>query len=176
MTRYVALLRGINLGSRMRVAMADLRTLAEGIGFEDVSTHLQSGNVLFTSSRTSEQRLAADLEKAVDAELGLTVPVVVRSKDDLDRVVAADPFGTAAEDPKRYLVSFFRAPATGDGGLDPEAYRPERLHLGECEAYTYLPDGVQRAKLSNALLEKKLGVVATARNWTVVNALREKLS
>jgi len=87
---YVALLRGINLGARNRVAMADLRALLEGLGYDDVRTHLQSGNAVFSTGTRSATAVRTAVEKAIDDELGVAVPVVVRTAAQVAKVVAAD--------------------------------------------------------------------------------------
>ena len=105
-TRYVALLRAINLGRTRRVPMPRLRELLTARGYGAVRTHLSSGNVLLDSDLAEEQ-VAAELAELVEEEFGFAVPVVVRTGEQLAEVVAADPFGAAATDPARYSVTFF---------------------------------------------------------------------
>jgi len=172
MSRQIALLRGINLGSRRRVAMADLRELLTSLGYEDVRTYLQSGNVVLGSERP-ERRLEHDLERQISSMFGIDVPVVVRTRAELADVVAHDPLGAVVEDPKRYLVTFLSAEP------DPERLReltdldvaPEQLAVSGREIYAWHPDGVQRSRLAAALTDRRLGVTATARNWSTVTKL-----
>lgn len=175
MSRYVALLRGVNLGRHQRIAMADLHRLLTGLGHTDVATYLQSGNAVFTSADTEPDRLAADIQRALAAELGLSVPCLVRGRDELRRVVDANPFGDVAIDPARLLVIFLsHRPGSGMlSGVAPETYAPERFAVGDREIYVWCPEGVRNLKLSHSFFEKRIGCVATARNWnTVTNLLR----
>jgi len=169
--RQVALLRGINLGSNRRVSMGDLRTLLEDQGYEDVRTHLQSGNVVL-SSPVSGARLERALERQLADGLGIEVEVLVRSRKQLADVVARNPLGKLAKDPSRYLVSFLRSkpPAKVERELEAADVAPEQFVLEGRELYAWHPGGVQRSKL-NKLLAQKLGVTATARNWNTVTRL-----
>jgi len=137
-TRFVALLRGINVGRAHQVDMPRLRKLLTERGHEDVRTHLRSGNVVLDSPMT-ETELAADLTAAITAEFGFDVPVVVRTGKELATVVAGDPFATVATDPARYLVTFMAEPPEparvvihleGDAGVVAEA---GRLAFGQRE-------------------------------------------
>ncbi len=172
MARQIALLRGINLGKHRRIAMGDLRELLTELGYEDVRTHLQSGNVVLASDRSNEA-LARELEREIAAQLGVGPLVVVRTRDELAAVVARDPFGDEAPDPKRYLVTFLSA--RPDPAVVRETERrdfgPERVHFSGREVYSWHPGGLQRSKLAAALTDKKLGVVATNRNWSTVTKL-----
>jgi uncharacterized protein (DUF1697 family) len=172
LARQVALLRGINVGKHRRVAMADLRGLLEELGYEDVTTYLQSGNVVLTSELAAAE-LEHELEQAIEARLGVDPPVLVRTRDELAAVVARDPFGDVADDPKRYLVSFLSAEP------DPARVRtleeieiaPDRFVVSGREIYAWHPNGLQRSRLAPALTDKRLGVTATARNWNTVTKL-----
>ena len=174
MARHVVLLRGINLGSRNRVAMPALRELLEDAGFEHVRTYLQSGNVVL-SSRRSGQRVGRECEAAIAAGLGLEIPVVVRTRDELAAVVKLDPLGTVATNPKRYQVTFLAAKPAADVArtLRAAVVAPERLVVRGRELYAWHPEGVGRSKLATLLAGNRLGVVATARNWTTVTKLLE---
>jgi uncharacterized protein (DUF1697 family) len=175
--RQIVLLRGINLAGRNRIAMPDLREALAGAGFEDVQTYVQSGNVVLTSKVKPEQT-ARRCEKLINERYGLDVKVVVRTRDELARVVENDPLADVAKDPKRYQVSFL------DGEIDDEAVRrleavraePERLVVDGREIYAWHPAGVARSKLWALLAGKGLGVTATARNWTTVTKLLELAS
>jgi len=172
----VALLRGINLGSRRRVGMADLRELLAGHGHEDVRTHLQSGNVVLSSPLTG-RRLEQTLERQLADGLGFDVEVLVRSRKQLADVVARDPLGKVAENPSRYLVTFLRSkpPAKVVRELATEDVAPEQLVIDGREVYAWHPEGVQRSKV-NTLLARRLEVTATARNWNTVARLLELAS
>ncbi|TMK95892.1 MAG: DUF1697 domain-containing protein [Actinobacteria bacterium] len=172
MTRRIALLRGINLGSRRRVEMAALRDVLAGLGYRDVRTFLQSGNVVFTS-RASPGRLQRDLEKQLAAELGIDVQVLVRTRDELADVVERNPLGDVAHNPSRYLVSFLSAKLAAKlvRDLATVDVTPEQFVVSGREIYAWHPDGVQRSRLGKLLSEERLGVAATARNWNTVTKL-----
>jgi uncharacterized protein (DUF1697 family) len=166
MPRQIALLRGINLASRNRVAMGELRELLTGRGYGDVRTLLQSGNVVLTSDLALERQIADGL--------GVAPAVVVRTREELADVVERDPLGSFATDPRRYQVSFL------SGEPDPAAVReieavdvsPERFAVSGREIYAWHPEGIQRSPLVKLLSEERLGVTATARNWNTVTKLR----
>jgi uncharacterized protein (DUF1697 family) len=171
-TRHVVLLRGINLGSRNRIAMPELRALLEAAGYEDVQTYLQSGNVV-VSSGASADAVARDVERRLERELGLDIAVVVRSRSQLATVVRRNPLADVATDPKRYQVSFLsaRLPAAKVRELRALAHPDERLVAAGRELYAWHPNGVGRSRLWARLAGRDLGVTATARNWTTVTNL-----
>ena len=168
------LLRGINLGSRNRIAMPALREAFAEAGFGDVKTYLQSGNVVLTS-RKSPEKVAREVERLIADRFGLDIDVVVRTRAELAGVVRRNPLGDVAKDPKRYQVSFLTAKP------DPKVVRKlealaaggERLVASGRELYAWHPKGVARSKLWAALAGRGLGVTATARNWTTVTKLLE---
>jgi uncharacterized protein (DUF1697 family) len=165
---HVALLRGINLASKRRVAMADLRAWLTDLGYTDVRTLLQSGNAVF---RTNKRPAAVrkELEKALAASAGFTIDCVLRTAAELRAVVDANPLGGVATDPSRYLVSFLDVPGRWPE-LDLTAFEPERVHLAEREAYFWVPGGIQKSKILAAFPARK-GEVATVRNWNTVTKL-----
>jgi uncharacterized protein (DUF1697 family) len=156
--------------------MADLRKLLEEAGYEDVRTHLQSGNVVL-SSTLSPRKLEAQLERQLAKRLGFDVQVLVRTRAELAKVVALDPLGKVVTNPSRYLVSFLSKPLPARVARELEAAEiaPARLVSEGRELYAWYPDGVQRAPLAKLLDDKRLGVVSTARNWNTVTKLRELL-
>lgn len=176
MSRYVALLRGINVGATNRIAMPDLRRLVEGLGHEDVTTYLQSGNVVFTSAKRDGSKLAGGIERAIADELGLTVPVLVRSDAELTAVLDGSPYADRQDDPTRLLVAFLATAPTKAKVAElavPGGEHVEFTVAGR-EVHLHYPDGgYGRTKFTNAYLEKRLGVVATTRNWKSVRALRD---
>ncbi|MEV4659374.1 DUF1697 domain-containing protein [Micromonospora sp. NPDC049301] len=175
MTRYVALLRGVNVGTT-RLAMADLRRLVTDLGHEDVKTYLQSGNVVFGSTVRDAERLAGGIERVLADELGLSVPVLVRSARELAAVAGGNPYAEQEDDPTRLLVAFLAtAPKRSmvDALTVPGGENVSFTVTGR-EVYLHFPEGgYGRSKFTNAYLEKKLDVVATTRNWKSVRALAE---
>ena len=174
MPRHIALLRGINLGPNRRVAMADLRALCEKLGYEGVRTYVNSGNVVLTG-KGSPRKVEREMEKAIAADLGVETDVVVRTRDELADVIERNPLPDAAEQPKWFQVSFLSGePDKGFvRGLEATDFAPEQFAVSGREIYAWHPDGMQRSKLARALGDKRLGVVATARNWNTVTKLLE---
>jgi len=172
---YVALLRGINLGAKRRVAMADLRSLLEGLGYDDVRTHLQSGNAVFRTGTRSAAAVRRAVEDGIADELGMSADVVVRTAAQLAKVVAADPFAGTATDPARYLVTFLdKAPAKAWlAEVSDIDHEPEQFVVRGTEIYLWLPKGVHASRLARLVGDKKLGGTATTRNWNVVTKLAE---
>ncbi len=173
MATFVALLRGINVGGNKAVKMAALKALCAAAGFADARTLLQSGNVVFAA--TGEPRdIAGTLESAIRAEFGFPVAVIVRTAGDLDRIVADNPFGReATDDPGHLVVMFLDRDAEGAAvaRLAADHGGPETIASGDRALYIYYPDGIGRSKLTNALIEKRIGVTGTARNWNTVTKL-----
>ena len=172
MPRLAVLLRGVNLVTRNRISMPELRLALDEAGFEDVRTYLQSGNVVVRTD-LAPRSLARLVSQLLVERFGLEVGVLVRTREELAEVVARNPLGPTATDPKRYQVTFL------DGEPDPGALRElETSALGEerlvrvgRELYSWHPAGIGPSKLARLLSGKKLGVTATTRNWTTVTAL-----
>ncbi|MBM0238547.1 DUF1697 domain-containing protein [Micromonospora sp. ATA32] len=174
MSRYAALLRGVNVGTT-RIGMADLRRLVADLGHDDVRTYLQSGNVVFDSTSADAGKLARGIEGAIAEELGLTVPVLVRTGAELAKVTGGNPYA-GQDDPTKLLVAFLAAaPARAKVAAlaVPGGENVEFTVVGR-EIYLHFPGGgYGRTRFTNAYLEKKLDVVATTRNWKSVRALAE---
>jgi uncharacterized protein (DUF1697 family) len=172
MAVHVAMLRGINLAGRHRVPMAELRTLLTDAGYEDVRTYVQSGNIVLTSPAKPAD-VERDLRGRISERFGFDVPVVVRNRTQLKRVIELDPIDDAADDPKRYQVTFLAAklPADVATRLQERMIESERFVARGREIYTWHPEGVARSKLAGAIADKRPGVTAKARNWTTVTTL-----
>lgn len=171
MTRYIGLLRAVNLGAHNRVAMSDLRDLLTRLGFEDPRTLLQSGNVVFGCGR----RRAADLEGVLEAEVEQRLKVAtgffLRTAEEWQDIVTGNPYLKEAErDPGHLVVMVFKDRPSSQAVKDlnaaitgSEVFRAEGRH-----AYIVYPDGIGRSRLTNALIEKKLRTRSTGRNWNTV--------
>ena len=170
-TRYVALLRGINVGKAHQLGMPRLSELLTARGHANVRTHLRSGNVVLDSP-LDEAGLVGDLEKAIEKEFGFAVPVVVRTGAEIAAVIVGDPLATVATDPARYLVTFFpEAPAPDRvDTLPPVEGGGEYLVRGR-ELYLWLPDGIANTPLAAWKWDRLLGVAGTGRNWNTVTKL-----
>jgi len=172
--RLIVLLRGVNLGSTNRVPMPKLRAALEKAGFEDVATYVQSGNVVLSSGDSAPQ-VARTCERVIKQEFRLEIPVVVRTRAQLARIVKRNPLRKAATNPKRYQVSFLEKKPTAAlvRKLEEMAAPAEHVVADGREIYAWHPEGVARSKLWATLAGKGLGVTATARNWTTVTKLLE---
>jgi uncharacterized protein (DUF1697 family) len=171
---YAALLRGVNLGAHNRIRMPELRALVEELGCTDVSTYVQSGNVVFRSGRGAAP-LAKAIGHGIRSELGLGVTVVIRNGRQLERLVAGSPFGRPKGKEHTLYVTFLAGKPDRERvrRLGEESFDPERFELVGEDVYLLFPNGYGRSKLNNALLERRLGVAATTRNWRTVTALAE---
>jgi uncharacterized protein (DUF1697 family) len=168
----VALLRGINVGRAKRVAMADLRAAVEGLGFREVRTLLNSGNVLFTAPGSSRGNPAARLEKAIAMELGVASRVTALTAEDLATIVSENPLTEVADNPSRLMVTIATNPADL-ARLAPVArqrWAPEVLAVGSRAAYVWVPGGVAES-LAFAAIAKLLGDGITTRNWATLTKL-----
>ena len=174
MARHVALLRSVNVAGHGRLAMDQLRRSFERLGYDDVRTYIQSGNVLFTSTARSERALVGAIEAQLNADFGTSPAVILRSVDDLDRIAATSPYAETGADPARHHVTFLAAtPEAGAlAALElPPSGRDELIVDGR-EVYLHTPDGYGNTKYSGAFLERRLGVLGTTRNWNTVTKLR----
>jgi uncharacterized protein (DUF1697 family) len=170
--RHVALIRGINVGRAKRVAMADLRALVEGLGYRDVRTLLNSGNVVFSASGAASANAAARIEKAMAATLGVPARVTVLTAAEVAAAVADNPMLEVANDHSRLMVAFPSA-AADRRRLTPltvEDWAPEALAIGSRVAYLWCPAGVIASPLSEAV-GRILKDGVTTRNWATVTKL-----
>jgi uncharacterized protein (DUF1697 family) len=172
--QHILLLRGINVGSRNRIAMPVLRDLLSGTGFEDVRTYVQSGNVVLAGEGRADD-VARRVERLLAKELGLDIAIVARTRAQLAKVVALNPLAKVAKDPKRYQVSFLAERPTHDvlRRVEEAAAANERVVANGREIYAWHPDTIARSRLWALLAGQSLGVTATARNWTTVQKLLE---
>ena len=167
MPTYVAMLRGINLGSRNKVAMAALRAmLEEQLGYQDVTTYIQSGNVVFKTSDKAAG-LPAAINRAIQDEFGLDIAVLVRTKQQMKKVVESNPFLKAGKDADKLHVVFLDTKPKADNikKLTVKDWGGDEIAIVGTEAYLHCPNGYGRSQLGNAFVEKQLGVAGTTRNW-----------
>lgn len=173
MPRYVALLRGVNVGGNKKVPMAELRELLSGLGYTDVRTHLNSGNAVFSSANTHAEEIASDIENGIQNTLSQTVRCLLRTGEELRTTITGNPFGSVATDGAKMMALFlFDTPdplllAT----YDPQTLAPEEISLGERVVYQWCPHGVSESPLVGQFVERHLKVAVTARNWNTVTRL-----
>ena len=175
MTAYVALLRGVNLGSTNKVPMKELRSVVEGLGHEGVRTYLQSGNVVFTSRSSTPRRIAGDLEAALADAFGLDISVILRTSSDLRRIARGNPFATEGVKGTFLHVMFLAEPPSSQAveSLEPDRSPPDEFRVKGSEVYLWFPGGSGKSKLTLDYFERQLETRATARNWNTVTKLLE---
>jgi uncharacterized protein (DUF1697 family) len=174
MTTWIALLRGINVGGAKKLAMSDLKALCTSLGHTNVSTYIQSGNVVLTSTRSDRAKIAAEISTGIERTHSLAVSIVLRTPAELRSALAANPFATEAE-PTRVTITFLSDVPTADAAslLEPDRFAPDRFTLRGKELYAYYPGGIGRSKMTLDYFEKRLGVRGTARNLNTVAKLIE---
>ena len=175
MGTYVALLRGINLGSR-RLPMKDLARIFEDAGCEDVRTCIQSGNVVYRAGAALARRVPGLIEAAIADRFGFDAPVVTRTAAELAAVVRANPYAEEAEaNPKSVHVGFLRErpSARAVSALDPDRSPPDTFVVRGREVYCHFPNGMGKSKLTNPWFDARLGTISTMRNWRTVLTLEE---
>lgn len=178
MTACVSLFRGINVGGNHIVPMKELKSLHEALGFRNVVTYIQSGNVVFSSDETDPAQLASQIEESFAQKFGFRSQVIARTAAELEETIANNPFQNSPEkEPNRILVLFL-ATRLESGALEDlkKSYSgPEEMYLIGQELFVYYPDGMGRSKLTLLLIEKKLKTAGTGRNWNTVLRLREMM-
>jgi uncharacterized protein (DUF1697 family) len=169
---FIVLFRGINIGGNKIVRIKTLRKVLAEAGFGSVATYIQSGNVVLTSEK-DESAIAAIVEAAFPEAFGFASHATVRSLDTWRRMIADNPFATAAQDGKRVHAVFLDAPPSEEAVQALRALATtERMELREGVLYLHTPDGFGRSKVAGAL-DKVLKVPLTARNWNTVLKLQE---
>jgi uncharacterized protein (DUF1697 family) len=178
MTVFAALLRAVNVAGSGILKMADLKAVCEKIGFTDVQTLLQSGNVVFTAAGT-DKAVAKNLAEAIDKAHGFRPAVAVRTAAEIADAMKRNPFTAEAKaDPRFVVVGFFAGPPAAGAAARIATVRGEsgeRLSLSRHELFVHYPEGQGRSKVTNAVLERALGVPVTVRNWNTVTKLNAML-
>jgi uncharacterized protein (DUF1697 family) len=172
MRRHVALIRGINVGRAKRVAMADLRALVGDLGYGDVRTLLNSGNVVFSVPGSARGDPAVRIEKGMTERLGISARVTVLTAEELAAVVADNPLGKFARDPSRLFVTVLFDPADRKRllPLARQEWTPDVFAVGARAAYLWCPKGMMDSRLV-AAVNRLLGDAATTRNWATMTRL-----
>lgn len=174
MTTFLSLLRGINVGPHKTVKMEDLVAIYESLGLVHVRTYLRSGNVLFDSGADNPLELATMLGDSITRGLGFSVQVIIRTDDELQYIVTHNPFLEREDHDLRALHVTFLSGLPSERSIG-EASKiqdeTDKFEIRGKEVYLFCPNGYGRTRFSNTFFEKKLGVVATTRNWKTVAAL-----
>ena len=172
--KYAAFLRGINVGGRTSIKMEALRACFAALGFENVKTYIQSGNVVFETRKTDDEKLAARIEAAVEKAFFKT-PVMVRSFDEIKEIVANNPFAGEEFEDRLFHVVFLAAklPEEKQEMLLANNRETEKFAIRSREVYCLLKDGVADSLLGKKYIDNKLKTPATARNWRTLNKILE---
>ena len=172
----VALLRAVNVGGR-KLPMAELRALCAELGWEEVATYIQSGNVVFTAEGKPEA-IERTLEQAIEARFGLAVPVIVRTAAEWARYAAGNPFRQAAKDePNRLMLLLSKAPPAegAEEVIQARAVAGEKVERAGDALWFHYPAGAGTSKLTPTLIDRAIGSPGTARNHNTVMKLKEML-
>ena len=177
-TTVIVLVRGVNVGGKNRLPMADLRAAAAAAGYPVATTYLQSGNLVISGVAASAVgRVAGQIHDAIEASTGLDVSVITRTAGEWRAIVDANPFPDAATDGTKLHLVVLDGPASDAvRSFDGSAFRPEALGVTDRELYLSLPDGIGRSKLATAVMRLDNAKTGTARNWKTVAALAEMAS
>lgn len=175
MAVFISLLRGINVTGHNSLKMKDLRDLYETLGMKKVRTYLQSGNVVFDSDEENPDVLTKTIEKGIKRNFGLDVAVLLRTTEQLETTIDANPFLRENDtDPERLYVTFLSSLPDNARMKDvPTKDKKDRFIISNKEIYLHCPDGYGRTKFTNDFFERKMKLTATTRNWKTVNALRD---
>ncbi len=168
MTKYIALLRGINVGGHRKILMADLKMMLAEIGFSEVQTYIQSGNVVFSSEEKDTQKLGELIAEAIKKQFDFDVPTMVKTKQEWQKAVDENPFTAENNvDISKLYIAFLDCLPSAEGVIKLAAFDfgNDKFKLVENVVYLKYATKAHESKLSNPMLENKLGVVATSRNW-----------
>jgi uncharacterized protein (DUF1697 family) len=173
MPTFVALLRGLNVGTAKRVPMAELRALLSGLGYTGVATLLNSGNAVFRAPRGSPAKHAQDISAAISTQLKVDVPVIVKSARELTTILFENPIKAGTDEHPRFLVAFVQdtKALSSLAAIESLVVPAEQFAVGENAAYLLCTKGILESKAGVALLGKA-GKSATTRNWATVLKLQ----
>lgn len=174
----LALLRAVNVGGAGKVAMADLRAFFEALGFENVRSYIQSGNIIFESPKLDDANLEGFLEREARTRLNLDTSFIVRTPEEWDAVIRVNPLSRKAEeDPRRLLVMALKDQPSPEqfSALRADYDGPEPFELVGKHLYIDYLEGAGNSRLTNVFIERRLATRGTARNWNTVIKLSEML-
>lgn len=171
--KYVALLRGINLGGKNKLSMKELTRIFEDVGCRDVSTYIQSGNVLFSAGAALAKRVAPLIQTAIEKQLGIKIPVLIRTAAELQQVLRNNPFlRKRCETQSLHVVFLTTTPTpTHIRALDPQRSAPDQFAVVGDAIFLLLHNGVAKTKLTNTYFDTKLATTSTVRNWNTLQKL-----
>jgi len=178
MPTYVALLRSVNVAGHGRLAMPELKEMFLTLGYSDVTTYIQTGNVIFRTPSRSAAKLEREIEQQLERTFGTAPKVILRTVAELQGTVEASPYPGRGADPSRHHVTFLtEAPSAPRlAAFSPPASGRDELTIIGREVYVHTPDGYATTKLTGSYLERHLGVSSTTRNWNTVTKLNDLVS
>jgi uncharacterized protein (DUF1697 family) len=176
-SRYVALLRGVNVGGKNKLPMKDLVGIFSDAGCSEVRNYIQSGNVVFTATTALAKRISSLVEKQIEQRFGFSTRIIIRTAEQLRRVASNNPFLLKGSDEALLSVMFLAdSPEPGAiAKLDPDRSAPDTYLVHEDAIFLCTPNGLAKTKLTNAYFDSKLGTVGTSRNWRTVLKLLEMM-
>ncbi|MCH7827061.1 MAG: DUF1697 domain-containing protein [Bacteroidetes bacterium] len=173
MTVYISMLRGINVSGQKKIKMDELKKLYESLGFKNIKTYIQSGNVIFDFSDTNISKLINKIELKIKKSFSYDVPVLIKTKNDLQKLIANNPF-VKKDSSKLYVTFLSDTPIQSPiDEITKIKDKSEEFIISRKEIYLFYPNGYGRSKLTNNYFERKLKLSATTRNWKTVNKLLE---
>lgn len=176
MPKYIALLRGINVGGHKKIMMTDLKILFQKLGFSEVASYIQSGNIIFICNETNILKLEHQIEQAIEKAFGFQVPVMVLTQSKLQKIVSENPFKAFDEDDTSKIYYLFLKDVPQKAAVElfnKTKYENERFFIQGDYIYLKCLAGMGKAKLTTNIFEKRLGVEATARNHKTTLKLLE---
>lgn len=176
MNRKIALLRGINVGGKRKLPMVELRKMLEKLGFSEVETYIQSGNVAFNASADADNsKIEGQVEKAIESEFGYDVPVIIRTAEEIEEAIKQNPYYEEGCDIKPLHLTFLNSIPSKEALQKTTSYtfKTDKFEIIGKNVYLYCPENYHKTKLTNSFFEKNLKVKASNRNWRTVLKLNE---
>lgn len=174
MNTLISLLRGVNVGGKNKLAMSDLKALCAELKFVNVTTFIQSGNVVFSVEKGDSRDISKKLESGIDKKFGLSVPVITRTVEEMEKAVVQNPYSKLKDKSieSLYISYLERAPKAPEiAAVRGYSYPPDEFRIMGQEVYIHCPNGYGNTKLNNNFFENKLKIRATTRNWKTSNEL-----
>ena len=174
MNKFIAFLRGINVGGHRRIKMAELKKMFEDLGFAKVQTYIQSGNVIFQTIDSCDKTLSEKIESAISEQFGFTVPVIIRTCKEMKKILSQNPFPNIKDFKQLNVTLLSDKPKPEERKeMDKLDFGADKFVIKGKEVYISYEGKCYLSKLTNNLLEKKLKVSATSRNWKTINKMNE---
>lgn len=175
MKKFIVLLRGINVSGQKKIKMSDLILLFEKLEFQNVETYIQSGNVIFSSKENSVKKLESKISSSIKSKYGFDVQVLIVKPDEIECVLKNNPFIKKKKATEKLYVTFLADKPNSENikKLESKDFSPEEYTIDGKFIYLFYPNGAGKAKLNNNLLESKLRLQATTRNWNTIKTLSE---